>query len=259
VFGLPVPDGMDAFTDRSAGFPGRLLSILLPQLIRAREARDVIHRVSQPHTRSERYWLRRSTVTQSDRPILRHDECLHHIHLLLCTLHVYLGPGTLDSRALRLDDFLQSFCRWSAVTLLGDCSDHHLRYVEDGSFFRDCERGYWSRRSDRLACLWYYDHVEWRLIYWCAGFLGECIGGWRIDHTGCARSEEEAETGRRLGEDVRVAHRNSVSSFILLVFCYCNLDFMRIASYMDAFFPTVPLLWPFFDASLRLGPGVFYL
>jgi len=259
VFGLLSPDDRDAFANRSAGFPRRLLPVLLPQLVRAREAGDVVHRVSQPHTRSERYRLRRATVTQPDCPILRHDECLHHIHLLLCTLHVYLGPGTLDSRALRVDNLLQPVCRRSSVTLPGYCSYHYLGYIEDGCFVWHCVRGYWSWRIDRLASLWCYHHVEWRFVYWCASFLGECVGCWRTDHTGCARSEEAAETGRRLGEDVRAAHRNSDSSFILLVFCYCNLAFMRITSYMDAFLSTVPLLWPFFDASLRLGPGVFYL
>jgi hypothetical protein len=138
------------------GFSGRLLPVLLLQFVCARDARIVIHRLTQPHAHTERHRRRGSPATQCHRQILRHLKRVHSVRLRFCAMHVHLDTGILDTRAVCLDRILQFFRRGGLITLPRHRPRHHRRHFEDGSVVRNGLCSYWNRRSAGLSSLWCY-------------------------------------------------------------------------------------------------------
>jgi hypothetical protein len=183
----------DNLANKPIGFLGGLLPFLLPQFVCARDARHVVHRLTQPHAHTQRHRLRGPSVTQSHSSILWHLERVHSVRLRFCAMHVYLDTCTLDTRVVCVDDILQSLRWWSPIALPCDRSRHHLRHVEDGSFVRDRVCGYRNWRVVGFSSVWCHHRVEQWLLCRCAGVLGECVGRWRFDHICGARVQEAAE------------------------------------------------------------------
>jgi hypothetical protein len=168
------------------GFYRRLFPFFLLKLLCAGEAGNVIHSIAQPHAHSERHRICSTFATQCHCPVCRHVECVHSILVCLCTVHVYLDTSTLNTRAICVDNFLQSVSRRSSVTFPCCGSSHNFGYVKDWSAAGNCFRSRWSWRIAWISSLWYNYRLKCGLVCWCPSLLRVYIGFGRLYCTCCA-------------------------------------------------------------------------